>query len=119
VRAHEVPARAARDHCQLDVVAAGDALDDLVDGPVAADRDDQPRSAFGGLSRELAELTLPLGDERIARQPERGCAVRQLGPATAGRAVVGGRVDEEDGVANEAPLAVPASERAGFARALV
>ena len=97
VGADEVPARAARDHRQLDVLAPGDPVHDLVDGAVAADDDEQARAAVGRRPRELRELPGPLGEERVAPQPERGRRMRELGPAPAGRAVLRGGVDEEDG----------------------
>ena len=67
-----------------------------------------PQSAFGGvvafnrpLSRELAEVAWPLGEERVAREPSRRGAVRRLRPALSRRPVRRGGVDEEDRVANE------------------
>jgi hypothetical protein len=42
----------------------------------------------------------PLGEERIALQAEGRRAVGELGPAPAGRAVLGRRVDEEDDALN-------------------
>ena len=80
--------------------ALGDAVDDLVHGAVAADDHEQlarlPRRRRAASAVELPRL---LGDERVSREPERGCAVRDLGPALARRASAGGRVDEEDGAA--------------------
>jgi hypothetical protein len=52
------------------------------------------------LPRQLGELTGPLGEQRVASQSEGPGAVRELGPAAAGGAVLGGRIDEEDGLAN-------------------
>jgi len=90
------------DNCQLDALNACDAVHDLVHGPVAADRDEQPRAAGRCLAREVDEVAGPLGKECVADQAVLGCKVGDLGPALAGRAVVGGRVDEEDGLgANE------------------
>jgi hypothetical protein len=48
-------------------------------------------------------MTRALGDERIAAQAALGREARDLGPALSGRAVVGRRVDEEGGFANERP----------------
>jgi hypothetical protein len=42
----------------------------------------------------------PLGEERVALKPEGGRAVRELGPVPSSGAVLGRRVDEEDGAAN-------------------
>jgi len=96
VRADEVPARAARDHGELDAVESRDAVRDLVDGAVAADDDQQRRTVVDGAARERAELAGRVGEERVALQaPGRG-TVRDLGPSPARRPVVGGRVDEED-----------------------
>jgi hypothetical protein len=46
-------------------------------------------------------MARPLGEERVALQPELGGLVRELGPASPGRAGFGRRVDQEDGLANE------------------
>ena len=99
VGADEVPARPARDHGELDV-EAGDPVDDLVHRPVAADRHEQRRAAVRRLARELDQVAGPLGEQRVALQPERGRPVGELGPAPPGRAVLGRGVDQEDGVAN-------------------
>ena len=98
VGADEVPAGAARDHGQLDV-EAGDPVDDLVHGAVAADRHEQRRRRRG-LARELGQVARPLGEQRVALQPERGRLVRELRPAPTRRAVLGRGVDQEDRVAN-------------------
>ena len=97
VGAAEVHAGAERDRREVDV-AAGDAVHDLVQRPVAADRDDERRAAVDRLPRELDQVARPLGEERLAAQAEPRGAVRELGPALARRAVVGRRVDEEDGL---------------------
>jgi hypothetical protein len=73
-----------------------------VHGPVPADGDEQ-RRAGPGLARELGQVPGPLGEERVALQPERGRLVRQLRPAPPGRTGLGRRVDQEDRVANEIP----------------
>ena len=75
-----------RDRRELDV-AAGDAVHDLVERPVAADRDDERRAAVDGLARELDQVAGTLGEQRVALQPERGRAPRELRPALAGGAV--------------------------------
>jgi hypothetical protein len=49
----EVPPGAAGDDGELDIRAAGDAVRDLVDGAVAADRDEELRARVGGLARKL------------------------------------------------------------------
>ena len=95
-RAHEVPARAARDDGELDVAGADHAVDDLVHGPVAAD-DDQQRGALVDRFRgQCSELARPVRDERIAVEPACGRAMCDLGPPLPGRTAGGGRVDEED-----------------------
>jgi hypothetical protein len=48
-------------------------------------------------------MTRALGDERIAAQAAFGRKVRDLGPPLSRRAVIGRRVDEEGGFANERP----------------
>ena len=75
----------------------GEAVRDLVDRAVAADRDEQRRAALDRRARQLAQMPGLLGEERVARQPERGGAAGELGPAAPGRAACGGRIDEEDG----------------------
>ena len=50
------------------------------------------------IERAFRKLTGPLGEQSVASQPEGRGAVRELGPAAADGAVLGGRVDEEDGV---------------------
>jgi hypothetical protein len=71
------------------------AVHDLVQRPVAADRDDDAR--VDG-RRELDQVSRPLGIERLAVEPEAGGPVRERRPALPGLPVVGGRVDEEDGL---------------------
>jgi hypothetical protein len=70
-----------------------------VHGPVSADGDQQV-GLGGRFARELGEVPGPLGKERVAAQPQRGRPVGELGPAAAGGAVLGGRVDEEDDALN-------------------
>jgi hypothetical protein len=65
-----------------------------VHGSVPADRDEEV-GIGGGLARELGQVPRALREQRIAAQPERGGAVRELRPAASGGAVLGGRVDEE------------------------
>jgi hypothetical protein len=77
-----------------------DPVDDLVHGPVAADGDEQARSVLDGFPRQVDEVTRALGDERVAGKPPLGREPGDLGPALARGAVVGRRVDEEDGLAN-------------------
>jgi hypothetical protein len=95
-RAHEVAAGAARDQGEVDV-QTGEAVGDLVDRPVAADGDDQV-GVRRRLASELGQVSRPLGEERVAVQAERGRLVGELRPASSRRAVLGRRVDEEDGV---------------------
>ena len=98
VGADEVPAGAARDHGELDASSAGEAVDDLVHRAVAADATISfaPRSAASRASRP--SWPGPVGEQRVAGQAERRGLVRELGPAPPGGAVLGGRVDEEDGL---------------------
>ena len=74
------------------------AVHDLVQRPVAADRDDERRAAVDR-ARARARSGGPGRSEKSVSplQAERARAVRELGPALARRAVVGRRVDEEDG----------------------
>jgi hypothetical protein len=68
VGADEIPAGAAGNHRQLDAVAPGDPVDDLVDGAVAPDDDEQARAAAGRLPGKLRELAGPLGEQGVASQ---------------------------------------------------
>ena len=102
-RAHEVAAGAAVDDRKLDALEARDAVDDLVHGSVPADGDEQARASRRSLTGEVDEVPGPLGDEGIAAQAALGREPRDLRPALPGRAVVGRRVDEEGGLANESP----------------
>jgi hypothetical protein len=70
-----------------------------VHGPVAADGDEQVR-VCGGFAGERGEVPGPLREQGVAVQPGRGRPVRELRPAAAGRAVLGGRVDEKDDALN-------------------
>jgi hypothetical protein len=70
-----------------------------VDGPVAADGDEQVR-VCGGFAGERRQVPGPLRQQRVAAQPGCGRTVRELRPAAAGGAVLGGRVDQEDGPFN-------------------
>jgi hypothetical protein len=98
VSADEVPPGPTRDHGQLDVETC-DPVRDLVDGPVAADGNEQV-GAHCCLARQLRELPGPRRDQRVAAQAQRGRAVGELGPAPARRAVLGRRVDQEDRAVN-------------------
>jgi hypothetical protein len=91
------------DDCELDALETRDAVDDLVDGSVPADGDEQARASRRSLAGEVDEVPGPLGDEGIAAQAASGREPRDLGPAPSGCAVVGRRVDEEGGFANESP----------------
>jgi len=70
---------------------------DLVQRPVAADRDDESRAVAGRLLGQLRQVPGPFREERLALEPEVRRAVRERRPALARGAVVGRRVDEEDG----------------------
>ena len=100
VRADEIPAGATRDHSEVDAAAAGQALHDLVDRPVASHGDDQRGAFVSRPRREVAELARPLGEQGVSAEAERRSAVSELGPATSDRPTLGGRVDEKDGLAN-------------------
>jgi hypothetical protein len=99
-RAHEVAAGPAVNDRQLDALDAGDPVHDLVHGPVAADHDEELGALRRGLAGELRQLALFFREERVALEPLLGSESRDLGPSLSGRAVVGRRVDEEDGFAN-------------------
>jgi hypothetical protein len=88
------------DDRELDVVHARDAVHDLVDGSVSADGHDQARASNRGLVRELGQVLGPFGQERVPGQSAVGRAAGDLGPAFSGGASVGGRIDEEGGLAN-------------------
>src|ERR671930_570896 len=105
----EVPAGAARDDGQLDALPAGDPVERLVDGAVPSDDDQQPRAALRGFLRELAEMTAPLGEKRVADEALRGSGTRDLRPALARGAVVRRRVDEEDSLAAQLVTVASAS----------
>ena len=76
---------------------AHEPVHDLVQRPVAADRDDELAPSRAALLGELDQVAGALGEERLALEPELRGAVRELRPALAGDAVVRRRVDEEDG----------------------
>jgi hypothetical protein len=69
----------------------------LVEGAVAADRDDERGAVAGRPLGQLDQVAGPVGEERLALEPELGGAMRELGPALAGRAVARRGIDEEDG----------------------
>jgi hypothetical protein len=97
VRAHEVHPRADRDRRQLRLAARADeSVRDLVQRPVAADRDDEGRAVARRALGQLDQVLGALGEERLALEPEVRRAVRERRPALARDAVVRRRVDEED-----------------------
>ena len=105
VRAHEVHAGADRDRRQLARRPRPDeSVHHLVQRAVAADRDDERRALGGRALRQLDQVPGPLGEERLALEPEVRRPVGELGPALPGDAVVRRRVDEEDGAANRRSL---------------
>jgi hypothetical protein len=77
-----------------------------VERAVTADDDEQLRAVVDRLARELGELARRLGEERVADEPLVGGDVRQLRPALSRRPVGRRRVDEEDRLAQCAPIAV-------------
>src|ERR1043166_2059661 len=93
------PAGAARDHGELRV-APREPLDDLVDGAVSADGDDEPCAFVDRARGKLAQLSRSLRENRFAWEPEGRRAFRELGPTSADGPAFCGRVDEEDGLAN-------------------
>lgn len=88
VRANEVAAGPARNDRDLDAGPRCDSVDDLVDGAVPPDGDEQLGAVFRRLPCELRQLAGPLGEERVAGEPGGRCAICNLRPASAGRAVV-------------------------------
>ena len=72
---------------ELDLQAR-DPVRHLVDGPVAAHRDEQVGLARS-LAGELSELAGPLGEKRVAAQPECGRLVCELRPTATCGAVLG------------------------------
>jgi hypothetical protein len=72
-----------------------------VDGPVAADHDEQAGAVVCGLTSEVAELALPLGEDRLAVEPRRLSGPSDLGPALPRLPVRRRRVDEEDRLAGQ------------------
>jgi hypothetical protein len=96
--AHEVPSGAARNDGELDSLPAGDAVDDLMDGSVAAEGDQQLRALVGRLPRQVSELARALGEDRLAAKAGRVGGASELGPAPPSLAVRGRRVDEKDGL---------------------
>ena len=115
-RAHEVAAGAAMDDRELDAFEARDAVDDLVHGSVTTDRDKQASASRGGLLGEVDEVARALGKKCVAGHAPFGCRPRDLRPALAGGAVVGRRVDQEDGLANESPTSRWRARRASSCR---
>jgi hypothetical protein len=88
------------DDRELDTIEARHAVDDLVHGSVPADGDEEACAFRGSLPGKVDEVARPLGEEGVAAQAAFGREPCDLGPALPGRAVVGRRVDEEDGLAN-------------------
>jgi hypothetical protein len=74
-----------------------------VQGPVAADDDEQLGAVLDRAASQLGQVAGRLGEERVAGEPLRGGDVRDLRPALSRRPVGRRRVDEEDGLANERP----------------
>jgi hypothetical protein len=62
----EIPACSSRDHSDLDLLALGDPVHDLVDRSVAADDDKEFRAVVHRAVRKLGELSGPTGEERVA-----------------------------------------------------
>ena len=96
VSAGEVPPGAARDQRQLDALAPGDAVDDLVESPVAADDDEQRRAFVGCFSCELAQLAGTLREDRFAAQAGVVGGPRDLRPLLPRLPVRRRRIDEEN-----------------------
>ena len=97
VGADRVASGAERQDRQLGAggAARGEAVDDLVDGAVAAERADQLAPVGGGRARELGGVPRRLGEHATrARGRARRRALGQARPALAGRAVLRGRVDD-------------------------
>jgi hypothetical protein len=67
-----------------------------VDGPVAADDDEQARALVDRLPREVAELSRALREDRLASEPRGVRRAGELGPALPRLPVRRRRVDEED-----------------------
>jgi hypothetical protein len=71
VRPHEVHARAERDRRDLRLRAgAQDAVRDLVQRPVSAGGDEQVGAVARRTLRQLDQVARPLGEERLALEPE-------------------------------------------------
>src|SRR5581483_7928227 len=102
VRSPEVHPGAERDRRELDV-SSRDAVDDLVEGAVAADRDHERRTVVDRACRELDQVAGPLREARLALEPGARGTRRELGPAAARAPGVGGRVDEEDDAGHPRP----------------
>jgi hypothetical protein len=98
VGACKVPAGAARDQRQLDSVAARDPLDDLVDGPVTADDDEQRRALVRRLTGQVPELTRRVGEDRLAAKPGGVSGPGDVRPPFSRLPVRRCGVDEEDGL---------------------
>src|SRR3546814_16581502 len=68
VGAGEVPARPPWDHGDLDVVAAGDPVRDLVDRAVAADHDEERRDRKSVVQGKSVSVRVDLGGRRIIKK---------------------------------------------------
>jgi hypothetical protein len=69
----------------------------LVEGSVAADRDEERGAVACRPFSELDQVAGPVGEERLALEPELGGPMRELRPALARRAVARRGIDEENG----------------------
>jgi hypothetical protein len=72
-----------------------------VDGPVAADDDEQAGAVIGRLPREIAELARPIREDRLSAEPRSVGGPRELGPPLPRLPVRRRRVDEEDRLAGQ------------------
>ena len=74
--------------------ARREAVDDLVDGAVAAERADELAPLLGGRACELRGMSRRLGEHGLQLEAEGAGALREARPALSGRAVLRGRVDD-------------------------
>jgi hypothetical protein len=96
VRPAEVLARSVGEDGDLGL-SPDDAVHDLVQGPVAADDDDQ-LALRRRVARKLRQVAGPFRQQLVAVEAELLRPVVELRPALRGRAVRARRVDEEDGL---------------------
>ena len=101
VGACEVPAGAARDQRQLDSVASSDPLDDLVDGPVSADDDEQRGALVRRPTGQVPELTGRVGEDRLATKPGGVSGLGDVRPPFPRLPVRRGGIDEKDGLVGQ------------------